>query len=120
MTPDPHSLYTQRLVERRADITRLEVRHRMLGHGKLAMAAVGILLVWLALAREASSILWVLAPIAGFVVLVVVHERLLKERERRRRAAQYYEKALARLDGNWAGTGEPGDRYNAPEHPYAL
>src|SRR6266542_2420192 len=120
MTPDPHSLYTERLAARRADIAHIERRHRTLGHGKLAMAALGLLLVWLALAKDASSILWVLAPIAGFVALVVVHEKLLKERERRRRAAQFYEKALARLEGNWVGTGEPGDRYNTPEHPYAL
>ncbi len=70
-----------------------------------------IVLVWLALAQGAFSILWVLIPIAGFAALVVIHEKLLKELERRRRAARFYEKALARLDGNWAGTGEPGDRY---------
>ena len=51
---------------------------------------------------------------------MVVHEKLLKELERRRRAARFYEKALARLDGNWAGTGEPGDRYKEASHPYAL
>ena len=50
----------------------------------------------------------------------MIHEKLLKELERRRRAARFYEKALARLDGNWAGTGEPGDRYQEASHPYAL
>ena len=53
------------------------------------MAALGLGLVWLALAKDASSILWVLAPIAGFVALVVIHEQLFKERERRRRAARF-------------------------------
>ena len=112
MTPDPRTLYKQRLEERRAAIAQREQRHRMLGRGKLAMAACGVALVWLALAQGAFSILWVLIPIAGFALLVVVHEKLLKELERRRRAARFFEKALARLDGNWAGTGEPGDRYN--------
>ena len=120
MTPDPRTLYTQRLEERRAAIAHREQRHRMLGRGKLAMAACGVALVWLALAQGAFSILWVLIPIAGFALLVVVHEKLLKELERRRRAARFFEKALARLDGNWAGTGEPGDRYNEAEHPYAV
>ncbi|MEO8592126.1 MAG: DNA mismatch repair protein MutS [Candidatus Solibacter sp.] len=120
MTADPRSLYTQRLTERRSDIEALERRHRLLGHGKLAMAAAGLVLIWLALAREASSILWVLVPIAGFVALVVAHEKLLGERERRRRAVRFYENALARLDGNWPGTGEPGDRHANPEHPYAI
>ena len=120
MTPDPRTLYKQRLDERRAAIAQREQRHRMLGRGKLAMAACGVALVWLALAQGAFSILWVLIPIAGFALLVVVHEKLLKELERRRRAARFFEKALARLEGNWAGTGEPGDRYNEAAHPYAV
>jgi hypothetical protein len=120
MTPDPRILYKQHLTARRAEITQREQRHRILGHGKLAMAALALVIVWMALAQGAFSILWVLIPIAGFALLVVVHEKLLKELERRRRAARFFEKALARLDGNWAGTGEPGDRYNEASHPYAL
>ena len=120
MTPDPRTLYTARLAERRAEIAHQEQRHRGLGHGKLVMAAFGVGLVWLALAQEAFSILWVLIPIAGFV-LADRHSRApAKELERRRRAARFFEKALARLDGNWAGTGEPGERYNDAAHPYAL
>ena len=120
MTSDPRTLYTERLAERRAEIAHQEKRHRLLGRGKLGMGACGIALVWLALAQGAFSILWVLVPIAGFVLLVVIHEKLLQELERRRRAARFFEKALARLDGNWAGTGEAGDRYNEAAHPYAL
>jgi hypothetical protein len=120
MTPDPRILYTERLAERRADIAHHQQHHRRLGHGKLGMAACGVGLVWLALSQGAFSILWVLAPIAGFVALVVIHEKLLKEMERRKRAARFFEKALARLDGNWAGTGEAGDRYSEAAHPYAV
>ena len=120
MTPDPRTLYTQRLAERRAGIAHHQQHHRRLGHGKLGMAACGVALVWLALAQRAFSILWVLVPIAGFVALVVLHEKLLKEMERRKRAARFFEKALARLDGNWAGTGEAGDRYSEAAHPYAV
>ena len=120
MTPDPRTLYTARLAERRAEIAFRQQRHRRLGHGKLGMAACGVALVWLALAQNAFSILWVLLPIAGFVLLVVLHEKLLKELERRRRAQRFFEKALARLEGDWAGTGESGDRYHDPAHPYAV
>src|ERR1035438_5618738 len=71
-----------------ADIAHHQQHHRRLGHGKLGMAACGVGLVWLALSQGAFSILWVLAPIAGFVALVVIHEKLLKELERRKRAAR--------------------------------
>ena len=120
MAPDPRIVYKQHLAARSAEIAYREQRHRILGRGKLAMAAFALVLVWMALAQGAFSILWVLLPIAGFTLLVVVHEKLLKELERRRRAARFFEKGLARLDGNWPGTGEPGERYNAATHPYAL
>ncbi|MBV9507641.1 MAG: DNA mismatch repair protein MutS, partial [Acidobacteriia bacterium] len=40
--------------------------------------------------------------------------------ELRRRSVRYFERALARLEGKWAGTGTPGDSYLDPAHPYAL
>ena len=51
--------------------------------------------------------------------LAVRHERVLRVLERRRRAARFFERGLERLDGRWAGTGETGDRYLDPAHPYA-
>ena len=39
--------------------------------------------------------------------------------ERLRRAARFYEKGLARLDGEWAGHGDGGARYLDPAHLYA-
>ena len=100
MALDPRIIYKQHLAVRSAEIAYWEQRHRILGHGKLAMAAFALVLVWMALAQGAFSILWVLIPIAGFTLLVVLHEKLLKELERRRRAARFFEKGLARLDGN--------------------
>jgi hypothetical protein len=120
MTSDPRSSYMKLLAERRAEITAREARHRRLGHAKIAVAAAGIAVVWLALSRGGASILWVLVPIAAFVALVVIHEKLLADLERRRRAAGFFEKGLLRLDGDWAGHGEAGERYNDPAHPYAL
>src|ERR1039457_5308413 len=117
MTADPRTVYTERLADRRAGLAHHQQRHRRLGHGKLAMAACAVALVWLALAQGTFSILWVLVPIAGFVALVVIHEKLIKKLERLKRAARFFEKALGRLDGNWAGTGEAGDRYSEAAHP---
>jgi hypothetical protein len=65
------------------------------------------------------SLFWGLLPAALLAALAVLHEHLLRLLERRRRAVRYYEKALARLDGKWAGNGEAGDRYLDPAHPYA-
>ena len=119
MTTEPRAAYSQLLKERRADIARREMRHRNLGYARLGVAAGAVALVWAALETQAFSIAWVILPIALFTALLVIHERLLRSTERRRRAVRYFEKALERMDGKWAGAGEPGDRYLRPEHPYA-
>jgi hypothetical protein len=118
MPSDPRLIYSRLLDERRADIASRERRHRTLGYGRLAAVIAAIAVLWLALAGH-LSILWIAIPIAVFALLVVIHDHLLRMLERRRRAQRFFERALARLDGKWAGTGEPGDRYLDPAHPYA-
>jgi hypothetical protein len=120
MSPDPRTLYSQLLQQRRAEIAQREQRNQRLSYARLAAVVCALAVVWLVLARQAFSILWVLAPAAVFVALIVTHERLLRVIERRRRAQRFFEKGLARLDGKWIGTGEPGDRYLDPAHPYAV
>ncbi len=118
MTHDPRQVYSQLLQDRRNEIARSEGRHRMLGYGKVAVAACGAGTLWIAL-LHVISIFWVLLPAALLAALAVFHEHLLGLQERRRRAERYFERALARLDGKWAGTGEGGDRYLDPAHLYA-
>src|SRR5260370_39962073 len=116
---DPRSLYSQRLEERRAGIARSERRHRILGYCKLAALAGGAALIWLALLNRSISIVWALVPAALLVALFVLHERVLRRQQQLHRAERYFQKALARLDGNWPGTGDPGDRHLYAAHPYA-
>jgi hypothetical protein len=117
---DPRQAYSQLLDQRRADIALREQRHARLGYGRLAAVACAAVVVWLALVTHALSIAWTLVPIAVFAALLVIHDRLLRKLELRRRAARFFERALARLDGQWSGAGEPGDRYLKPDHPYAV
>ncbi len=116
---DPRSVYSRLLKERLAEIAAREARHQVLGYYRLAVAAAGVAVLWMAF-QQSITILWLLVPIAVFVGLIVLHEHLLRRLERRRRAAAFFEKGLARLDGKWAGTGSTGERYADPEHPYAA
>jgi hypothetical protein len=118
MIPDPRTTYARLLGERRAAVTVGELRHRRLGYAQLAVAAVALVVVWVALARG-FTIAWTGIPIAGFIALLMLHERTLRDLERRRRAVRYFENAMARLDGEWAGRGESGERYIDASHPYA-
>jgi MutS domain V len=116
---NPRERYSQLLQQRREEIEERESRHRMLGYVRLAVVAAALAIVWAALATERLSVVWVVAPIAVFAILIVAGDRLLSELARRRRAADYFERGLARLDGKWAGTGEAGDSYASASHPYA-
>jgi hypothetical protein len=115
---DPKEIYSRLVAERQAEIAAREAGHRRLGYYRLGAFIAAGAVVWLALGG-ALSILWLLVPAAVFGGLIVVHERLLAVLERRRRAVRYFEKGLARLEGSWAGTGETGERYLDPAHPYA-
>ncbi len=116
----PRGAYSQRLEQRRAEIAQREQGHRRLGHFRLAAVGAAAVIALLALGWQALSIAWMLVPGVVFAALMVVHDRVLKKLERQRRAAAFFEKALKRLDGQWAGTGETGDRYLTAEHPYAA
>src|SRR4051812_33082250 len=119
MAEEPRSAYSRRLKECRTDVAARERRHRLLGYAQLATAAAGAAVVWASLARGGFSIAWTVVPIAIFTGLLVVHDKTLRALERRRRAVRYFERALARLDGDWAGRGETGERFLDPAHPYA-
>jgi hypothetical protein len=118
MTHDPQPLYAEALRRRRADAASLERSHRRLGYAQLGMAAIGVAIAAVALARG-FTVAWAGVAVAGFVALLVAHDRLLRELERRRRAVGYFERALERLSGDWPGHGEAGDRYLDLAHPYA-
>lgn len=62
---------------------------------------------------------WLIAPAAGFLALLIYHDRVLRARELASRAVRYYERGLARIEDRWAGSGETGERFRDPAHPYA-
>src|SRR5262245_34674262 len=76
-------------------------------------------MAWAAFARGHLSGWWLAAPGAVFVTLVILHERIIRARDFARRAVRYYDRGIARIQDRWAGTGEPGERFRDPAHPYA-
>jgi hypothetical protein len=119
MQLDPRSAYSTLLDDRRAAVAAGERRHRRLGFAQLGVAALAVVVVWVSLARG-FTVAWTAVPIAGFVALLVLHDRTLRDLERRRRAVRFFETGIARLDGDWPGRGETGERYLDPAHPYAT
>jgi hypothetical protein len=115
----PREEISRRLAARRVEVARHERRDRVVAWARLAVFAAALGVGWLAFAARALSAAWLLVPLAAFVLLAIVHDRVLSARGRARRAIAFHERALARLDGRFAGTGTPGDAFADPAHPYA-
>ena len=115
----PRGEYLRRLDSRRASVQQMERRHRTLGNCRLLAAIAAAILAFLAFGYGVLSSLWLLIPAVLFVVLVVIHERIIQARNQCARAVAFYENGLARLDNRWAGHGEAGERFRDRLHPYS-
>jgi hypothetical protein len=115
---DPGAEYAARLQTWRTRIAALDRRHLRLSNSRLALAAVGAVVLWLAFIRTSISPWWPVAAGLGFVALVIVHARLLTRLDRARRAEAWYLRGLDRLAGRWIGRGRGGARF-VVDHPYA-
>jgi len=109
----PRDLYTARLSERKIAAAALRKRELTLSFVRVAIAVLVVVLffirIWLAL-----------IPIALFIALAVVHERVIRARKRLEGGAAFYERGIARIDGTWAGRGDRGDEFADDHHPYAA
>lgn len=117
---DAPAEYRHRLEERRrraADLARTE---RRVGTWRLVVFSAGVVVAVIAFGTGAISPLWVITPLAAFVLLVLTHTRVIPSRRRADRAVQYYERGLARLEDRWAGGGATGDRFADAAHPYSA
>ncbi|MGB9405422.1 MAG: hypothetical protein WCA98_17950, partial [Candidatus Acidiferrales bacterium] len=94
-------------------------RDRVLGYAKLFLLLGGGIAAFWVLTTHVISIYWILIPVFLFVVLAVVHERVIEATQTCSRAIAFYERGLARIANQWPGKGETGDRFSDPSHPYS-
>src|SRR6185312_15943398 len=119
MSEVPRIEYSIRLEALRGDESRFERRHRALGIATLFSGIATLILGILALWSRSASIIWPVVAVIGIVLFAVLNERAIRGRQRCRRAITFHERALARLDDRWMGTGETGDRFLEESHPYS-
>lgn len=119
--PDgPRAEYERRLAARRAEAARQARRHWFSGNGRVAVVLLAVALVYPTLVGRQLSAAWLGLPLVLFLAVSVVHDRVSRALRRAERAAAFYEKALARLDQRWPGTGQQGTRFLDPRHSYAA
>lgn len=106
--------------ERESKVAHLDRLHIRLGNARLAVAVAAAVIAWLAFGRESLSPWWLAAPVGAFVVVAVVHSRVLRARDVAQRAVTVYARGIARIEDRWAGNGDPGNEFNDLHHVYAA
>ena len=117
--PTPHETYSKAAAQHRDALTVWRGRERLLSNLRLAVFAIGAILLWLAFGSRQVGPLWVLPAVLGFIVLLVLHDRVITRRRIVERTLDFYERGLARIEERWMGTGNPGDAHRIGDHPYA-
>ena len=115
---EPRAEYRRRAATHRTRVAEAERFEETISRARLGVALTAVLIVTVALSGRLSAT-WLVAPAAAFAGLLVIHARARRRRQRAERAAAFYAQGLARLDGNWAGTGRTGARFLDLHHPYA-
>ena len=116
----PGELYAARLASRDARIGALQRSAARFGAARLAVAAIGLLAVWMVGYAHWFPSVWLTVPSATFAALVAAHSRQRRELTRTVRAAEFYRRAIARLEDRWAGTGIQDHPRDDAHHPYAT
>ena len=111
--------YTSRLAHWNSELSSTKRRIVLIGNLRLGVAIFAALLAWLAFKMEIVTGWSLLFPFAVFIVLVIVHERVVRTQTVAERAAKYYSNGLARLSDSWAGNGNSGDLFRDTNHVYA-
>jgi hypothetical protein len=115
----PSEEYVQRQTDRQSRVAHYETVHIRLGHVRLLLAVLAVMLAWAAFRAHYVSAWWLAAPVAAFVGVGSYHSQILRSRELAERAVAFYERGLARVEDRWAGPGETGERFDNAHHVYA-
>ncbi len=117
--PNPKPVYSKRGDAAHAAHAAAVARFDLLANLRLVVFAVALAIA-VAAWRGVLHPGWIALPVAVFAALVVWHARIERRRARARLLTRFYEQGLARLAGDWAGKGVPGDEHVPTHHPYAT
>ena len=118
MTTTARAEYQERRAARASEHARLARLDARVSYARLAVVAAFAVTLWIVLRAGATP--WLFAfPAAAFAALAAWHERVLRALDCASRAVTFYEHGIARIDDEWHGIGETGDRFLVPDHLYA-
>lgn len=106
--------------DRQAAARHLNKTDRRFSHTRLALFVVALAQLWASVWMGWLSAWWLVVPAALFVWLVGAHDRVIRRHETAERAVRWFTRGIERLEDRWTSSGNPGERFLADEHPYAV
>src|SRR5208282_1949511 len=116
---EPKAEYAKRLEKYLSVMAEKDRVHLRVGYAKLAVIAAGLLLLWIVLSKQLAPAYWLIAPIAVYGLLAILHGGVLRAKTRANTAAEFYRKGISRIEDRWAGSGQTGERFRDANHVYA-
>jgi hypothetical protein len=115
---DPREEYATRLAARSAALDNEQQQSRKIWFWRRVVFAIIALTIILALEKVIAW--WFIAPpVIVFIALMAIHQRVHAAVARLERAVKFYERGLRRLEDDWRGAGEKGERFADRSHPYS-
>jgi hypothetical protein len=115
----PSEEYSQRLEFWRKAHARAAGHYRQLGNARLLTGVAAVVIAGCSFGAGLIAAWWLLAPLAIFIALAIVHDRVDRTRAAAARGIAYFAHAVARLTSHWIGKGNQGERFRDPKHVYA-
>ncbi|HWW98348.1 MAG TPA: hypothetical protein VNY74_11650 [Edaphobacter sp.] len=119
-SPSPSEEYKKRQQAREMQVAHFENVHRRFGNIRLLLVIVTLIAAWFSLHLDALSPWWLLLALVVFLVVAILHAKVLRQRACAERAVDFYRKGLARIEDRWPGTGQTGARTDVHSSFYAT
>ncbi len=116
---EPKAEYEKRLEKYLKVMGEKDRVHLRVGYAKLGVVAAAVVLLWMVLGKHGVAAYWLIAPMAGYLVVTIWHGLILRAKGRAETAAESYRKGVARIEDRWAGSGQTGERFRDANHVYA-
>jgi hypothetical protein len=114
----PSELYSARLADRKQRLAHFDALNARIESIRLGIGAAFLIIAWLCFGPLRLAALWLTIPVAGFIALLIYHQRVRNRRTRAQRAVDFYRAGLDRINDAWSGQGATGVRFQVPHHIY--
>jgi hypothetical protein len=101
-------------------VAHFETLHRRFGNIRLLLAIAALIAAWFSFYRDAFSAWWLLLALVAFLIIAILHARVLRQRTCAERAVTFYRNGIARIEDRWASTGQTGVPIDVHSSLYAT